>query len=156
MGTYMAGWSHAGVNTADQVYANLVNTASTARLRVKEIGVNISVASTTAPLFYVVRTTARGTQTTTLAGLPLDPADPTPTGTVDSVWSVQPTKAGTISTAALAAGGMATTAGGMLVWTFYDFPLTVTTGAGNGIAIVSSLASGATTGTFNGYFKWDE
>jgi hypothetical protein len=156
VGTYQAGWSHAGVNTADTIYANLNNTASTARLRIKEIGVNISVAPTTAPLFYLVRTTARGTQTTTLAGLPLDPSDPTPTGTLDSAWSVAATKAGTIATASLAAGGLAVTAGGMLIWTFYEFPLTVTTGAGNGLALVNSLASGATTGTFNGYVKWDE
>lgn len=156
MGTYQAGWSHAGVNTADQVYANLNNTASTARLRIKEIGVNISVAPTTAPLFYLVRTTARGTQTTTLLGLQRDPADPNSTGTLDSVWSVQPTKAGTVATAALAVGGLAVTAGGMLVWTFYDFPLVVPSGAGNGLAVVNSLASGATTGTFNGYFVWDE
>lgn len=157
MGTYQAGWSHVGVNTADQVYANLtVATATSARPRIKEIGVNISVAPTTAPLFYIVRTTARGTQTATLAGLPLDPADPACIGTLDTTWSAQPTKAGTVGTAALAVGGLAVTAGGMLIFTFYDFPLTIPNTSGAGLALVNSLASGATTGTFNGYFKWDE
>jgi hypothetical protein len=144
------------VNTADQIYANLNNTATSERLRILEIGVNISVAPTTAPLFYLVRTSARGTQSTTLAGLPLDAADPASTGTVDSVWSVQPTKAGTVSTAGLTVGGLAVTAGGMLIWTFYDAPLIVAATTGTGLALANSLASGATTGTFNGYFKWEE
>ena len=116
---YMAGWSHAGVNTADQVYANLSNTGTSKRMYVREVGVNISVAPTTAPLFYLARTTADGTVTTTLAGIALEPADGAAVGTLDTVWSVQPTKAGTVSTATVntlnLTGGQTPTQGSLVI-----------------------------------------
>lgn len=153
MSVYAAAFSRAGINTADSIYANLWNTG-TPRMKVLEVAVGIAVAPTTAPILYLVRTTARGTQTATLAGLPLDPADAAAAGTVDSTWSVNPTKAGAITASGIVAGGLAVTAGGYLVWQFYDEPLVLASGAGLCIANVN--ASGATTGTFTGHFKWRE
>ena len=156
MGLYAAGWSHAGVNTADKPMANLLG-GTGQRLKIREIKVGISVASTTAPLFYLVRTTARGTQTTTLAGIALDPADVAAVGTVDSVWSADPTKAGTIATASIDVGGLAVTAGGMIIWTFSeDSPLIIPATSGAGLAVYNSAASGTTTGTLFGSFLWEE
>jgi hypothetical protein len=150
---YAAAFSRAGINTADSVYANLWNAGST-RIKLFEVAVGIAVAPTTAPLLYLVRTSARGTQTATLAGQALDPADAAAAATVDSTWSANPTKAGAITAAGIVAGGLAVTAGGLLVWQFYDEPLVLAAGAG--LAIANVNASGATTGTFAGHFKWRE
>ena len=153
MGTYVAGFSRAGINTANSPVAALINTATTTRIRVFEIGVGVAVAPTTAPRFYLSRVTARGTQTTTLVSQALDGGDPAAAGTLDSVWSVNPT----FSTSAyLTMGGLATTAGGFLVWQFYDDPLMIPATVGAGICIANVNASGATTGTFAGYFKTHE
>lgn len=155
MAKYGAGWSHAGVNTADKPMANLLG-GTGARLKVREVKVGISVAPTTAPLFYLVRTSARGTQTTTLAGVALEPVEVASVGTVDSVWSADPTKAGTLAAASIDVGGLAVTAGGMIVWTFYDDPLVIDDASGAGLAVYNSAASGATTGTLFGSFIWEE
>lgn len=155
MAKYGAGWSHAGVNTADKPMANLLG-GTAQRLKVREIKVGISVAPTTAPLFYIVRTSARGTQSTTLAGIAFEPSEVTATGTVDSAWSADPTKAGAIGAAAIDVGGLAVTAGGMIVWTFYDDPLIVDDVSGAGVAVYNANASGATTGTLFGSFIWEE
>ena len=150
---YVAGFSRAGINSANSPVVNLNNTASTARLYVVEVGVGIAVAPTTAPAFYLTRATARGTQTATLAGQPLDPNEVASTGTLDSTWSVNPT----FSTSNfLHRGSLATTAGGFLVWTFYDSPLIVNATSGLGLTLANANASGATTGTFAGYVVWEE
>jgi hypothetical protein len=153
MSVYASGFSRAGINTSNSPVANLSNTGTTTRLRVYEVGVGVSVAPTTAPQFYLARATARGTQTATLAGQSLDPADPASSGTVDSTWSANPTFS---TTNRLVVGGLAVTAGGFFVWTFYDNPLIVEATSASGLVIANANASGATTGTFAGYFKWDE
>lgn len=150
---YHAGFSRAGINTANSPVVNLNQTGTTSRLYVVEIGVGIAVAPTTAPSFYVSRATARGTQTATLAGQPSDPNATASQGTLDTTWSVNPT----FSTSNfIRMGGLATTAGGFLVWTFYDEPLIVSATSGLGITLANANASGATTGTFTGYIAWDE
>lgn len=153
MARYSAGFSVAGVNTANTQLANLSNTATTDRLFVVEIGVGISVAPTTAPSFYLSRATARGTQTTTLAGQPHDAADGAPVGTLDTAWSVAPTFS---TTSQLRRGGLSTAAGGLLIWTFYDAPLVIDRTAASGLVLANALATGTTLGTFAGYFCWDE
>lgn len=150
---YVAGFSRAGINTANSPVANLTNTGTTDRLYVLEVAVGIAVAPTTAPAFYLSRATARGTQTATLAGQPLDPAEVAAVGTLDTTWSVNPTFS---TTNFLTRGSLAVTAGGFLVWTFYDNPLVVAATAASGLTLANANASGATTGTFAGYFKWEE
>jgi hypothetical protein len=154
MGYYGAGASKAGVNTANTAYFQIRPTGTTARLRIYQIVINISVAPTTAPSFYLARSTAIGTVTTTLAGQPLEPADPTPIGTFDSAFSVAPTFS---TTNFISTGGLATTAGGAWVWTFpSDGPLVVTNSTAAGIVVVNQNLSGATVGTFVGSVLWDE
>ena len=152
MGRYSAGFSVAGVNTANTQTANLLGGTSE-RIYVRQIAVGVAVAPTTAPSFYLSRSTARGTQTATLAGQPLDPADVASTTTLDTTWSVAPT----FSTSNfIVRGGLAVTAGGWWVWDFRDSPLIIPATSGAGITLANANASGATTGTFAGYFMWDE
>src|SRR3954447_23997140 len=91
MTRYSAGFSRAGINTANSPVANLSNTGTTDRVYVMEIGIGVAVAPTTAPMFYLSRATARGTQTATLVGVAHDAGDGTPVGTLDTTWSANPT-----------------------------------------------------------------
>lgn len=154
MRRFGAGVSRSGVNTADTAYFNLVGGAGS-RLFIRQIIVNIGVAPTTAPALYLARTTARGTQASTLAGQPLDSAEPSGIGTLDvtGTGGSQPTftPANKIQT-----GGLATTAGGVFVWTFFDVPLVVPATAGAGLAVVNANASGTSTGTWYCSYLWDE
>jgi hypothetical protein len=44
----------------------------------------------------------------------------------------------------------------MIIWTFYDAPLVVAASTTAGLVLANAPASGATLGTFTGYFDWDE
>lgn len=150
---YSAGFSVAGVNTANTRVINLNGAGTAGRVFVYEIAVGIAVAPTTAPSFYLARSTARGTQTTTLAGQPYDEGDVASSSSLDSAWSVAPT----FSTSAfIRRGGLAVTAGGWWIWQFYDSPLIIPATAGAGITLANANASGATTGTFAGHVVWNE
>jgi hypothetical protein len=153
MSRYSAAGTRSGTNSAGTEYFCLQANSAAANARIREIGINIAVAPTTAPAFYLSRQTVAGTATTTLAGQPNDPST-----TVTSSYNfITNSGNGTFSTSLfLRYGGLATTAGGMLIWTFYDEPLIIIPGSGNGIAIVNANASGSTVGTFDCYATWDE
>ncbi len=153
MARYGSAFSVSGTNTVNTFVVNLANTGTAVRLRVQQIAVGISVAPTTAPSFYLSRSTARGTNTTTLAGQPFDTGEPTAQGTLDLTNSVAPTFSTSLK---LAGGGLAVTAGGWWIWDFRDSPIVVPATAASGLAIVNANASGATTGTFAGYMTWEE
>jgi hypothetical protein len=150
---YSAGFSVSGVNTANTQVVNLTQTGTTQRVDVVQVIVGVASAPTNAPSFYLSRATARGTQTTTVAGNAFDAADQTPTATLDTAWSVAPTFS---TSAALGRAGLATTAGGYWVWDFRDYPITIDKTAGLGLAIVNANAAGATVGTFTGSIVWEE
>lgn len=150
---YGAAFSVAGINTANSMVANLMNTVSTRRLEVVQIAVGVSVAPSTAPQFYLSRSTARGTNTTTLAGQPFDTGEPTSMGTLDSVNSVAPTFSTTLK---IGSGGLAVTAGGWWIWDFRDKPLIIKVANTEGLCLANANAAGATLGTFAGHFFWDE
>jgi len=153
-GRYSAGAAgRAGINTANSAYFAIRNTGTAERLYVVEIGIGVSTAPTTAPNFFISRATAAGTSTTTLAGQANDPGETAATGTFDSAWSAAPTFS---TTNFIRAGGLATTAGGMLIWTFYDAPLVVPASTSAPIVIGNAAASGATLGAFFAYATWDE
>lgn len=155
MARYGAGVSRAGINTANAAYFNLDNTGTSQRLRIVQIIVGVAVTPTNAPAFYLSRATVRGTQSSTLAGQALDPGDPASIGTMDvcGTGASQPTFS---TTNLLQTGGLAVTAGGVFIWTFYDAPLVVPATAGNGLVIANVNASGATTGTFTASVLWEE
>lgn len=152
MARYSAGISVSGINTANSAYIGCRPTATTDRLFIVKISIGIAVAPTTAPSFYLSRSTANGTESGALAGQAFDPANPAPVGQIAG-YSVQPTFS---TTNKIDVGGMAVTAGGQWIWTFFDQPLIVTNSTTAGIVIVNANASGATTGTFLGAFVWDE
>lgn len=153
MARYSAGGSRVGINTANSAYFQLRPTGTTQRCYVVEIGVNVAVAPTTAPALYVARSTAVGTSSATLAGQPLEPNDAASIATFDTTWSVNPTFS---TTNFLRYGGLAVTAGGMLIWTFYDKPIVLAASTSAGLVIANANASGSTTGTFTAYMAWDE
>jgi hypothetical protein len=150
---FSAGGTRSGTNTAGTEYFVLQTNTPTAPARIREIGIGIAVAPTTAPAFYVSKQTATGTAGTTLAGVLSDG-----TASTSSLYNfVTNSGNGTFSTSAfIRYGALATTAGGMLIWTFYDEPLILETTSGHGVAVVNANASGATTGTFIAYMVWDE
>lgn len=153
MARYAAGFSVAGVNTANTQAINLACTGTTQRLLVREIAIGVGVAPTTAPSFYLARATARGTQSTTVAALPYDTNDAAAIGTIDTAWSVAPTFS---TTAKLRTGGLAVTAGGWWIWQFLDVPLIIPNTTASGLVLANANASGATLGTFTGHVVWDE
>lgn len=151
---YGAGVTRSGTNTADTAMFNLVG-GTAGRIKVVQIVVNVAVAPSTAPVFYLARTTARGTQASTLVGQAFDPADVAANGTLDvtGAGASQPT-----FTAAnkMGIGGLAVTAGGVWVWSFYGDPLVIPATAAAGLAVVNAAATGTTLGTFYGSYNWDE
>lgn len=154
MPRYGAGVSRAGVNTANTAYFNLEG-GTGERLLVRQVIVNVAVAPTTAPMFYLVRTTARGTQASTLAGQVFDTGDVAAVGTLDvcGTGGSQPTFT---NTNWMSAGALAVTAGGAFVWSFWDVPIIIPATSGAGLAVANANASGSTTGTFTCSFLWDE
>jgi hypothetical protein len=153
MARYSAAATRAGINTANSAYFQLRNLGTTDRLQVVEIGIEISVAPTTAPTLYIARSSATGTNTATLAGQPHDTNDGAANGTFDSTWSAAPTFS---STNFMRIAGLPVTAGGQLIWCFYDAPIVVPASTSQGLVIATQTASGATTGTFAAYVMWDE
>lgn len=149
-----AGVSLSGINTANTAYANLLGGTGN-RLEIQQIIVNIAVAPTTAPSFYLCRTTVRGTQASTLAGQPFDAADAGGVGTLDvcGTGASQPTFTNTNK---IDVGGLAITAGGTFIWTFGPEGLIIPATAAAGVALCNANASGATTGTFLVSYRWRE
>lgn len=148
---YQAALSRSGINSAGpQLYWQL--RSATPRLRIIELGVSVVSAPTTAPLFQISRATASlGTASTSQTGQPLDAADATATGILESAWSGAPT----INTTYHRMFGLATTAGGGFIWTWpVDSPLILA--STNALQITNANASGATTGTFACYVTWEE
>lgn len=152
-GRYHAAATRAGINTANSAYFQLRNTGTASRLYVVEVGFGVVSAPSTAPILYLARSSATGTSTATLAGQPGDPGETASAGTFDSTWSAAPTFS---TTNLIRIGGMATTAGGWVIFTFYDAPLVVPASTSQGLVIANQAASGATLGSFSAYAAWDE
>lgn len=153
MSRYGAGITNrAGINTADSILAQLRST-STRELKVVEVGFGVYTAPTTAPQPYLTRATAAGTSTTTLAGQAFNPRSASAHGSMDTAWSANPT---ITTTNKVSAGGLAVTAGGFLVWTFYDEPFVIAPSTAGGLCVVVANASGATVGAHSIYYIWDE
>lgn len=114
--------------------------------RVLEICLTLEAATASIP--GLARTTARGTQTTTMVGQALDPLTGASTVQFDSVWSVQPTLAATNMRR-----GSFNAIGQGIVWRWDDTdPLVVPAAAG--LALVNRGAGAASI--LDVYFQWDE
>jgi hypothetical protein len=152
MALYSAGFSVAGVNTANTVLANLKAAASD-RLRLIEVGVFIAVAPTTAPDLVLVRMSAVGTGAITTATSVLhDTGEGAVTGTLETAWATtRPTVTGGHARRAL----LPLTIGAGVIWSFGP-GLELVVNVSAGLCLQNINASGATLGTLNGYFMWNE
>jgi hypothetical protein len=149
MPIYQVGFTaKAGTNTANKIIANLWT--ATRRIRVKEVGIWLQTVTTNAPLFALQRSTARGTQTATLAPILQDPSDIAATATCDITWSADPTF--TTTDPRIRVGAVALAAGNGVIWSLYDMEVAI----GSGLAIINVNATGATLGSYAGYFLYDE
>lgn len=151
MSRYGAGVTAAGVNTANTAYFGLWSTSGAQRLKLLQVTVAVATAPTTAPVFALARSTARGTQGSTLAGLPFDTGDAAAIGTLDAAYSAAPTFT---NTNIISVGPMAVTAGGGWIWDFRDSPLILA--VSNGLVVFNINASGATLGSFRCSMMWQE
>ncbi len=138
----------AGVNTANSPIANLA--CISRKLRVREVGIFVQVAPTTAPIFALQRATTRGTQTTALAPLVKDSTDPTATASLDVAWSANPTFTNT--NPFLRAIAVPVTAGNGMVWDLEELEIV----SPGGLMLFNNVATGATLGSFCGYFEYEE
>lgn len=143
MGAYSATQSKAGVNTAATTMFNIWSTGGTGYLQT--LIVSTPVAPTTIPDLYVVRSTARGTASTSITGVQFDPNDTAAAIVLDTAWSVNPT-VNAVGTALIRLP-LALAAGATFYWTA-DTLNSMWFRSTAGIAIVNGNASGATTGTF--------
>jgi hypothetical protein len=145
----------AGINAANSVMW-LLRPPATCRPRIREIGISVVVAPTTAPNFVLARSTGIGVTPVSVAALPDDPADPAATVLADTSWGTQPTF--TTAGPFLRQVALAAAAGSGIIWTFPDAGLILPagTGATSGLVIANTVASGATLGSFALYVVWDE
>jgi hypothetical protein len=151
MAFYQSTFSIAGVNTTNQVLANL-KTAATDRAIIREIGVFVEVAPTSAPQYGLMRMNAVGTGAITVA-TPLlsDPADGAASVGLETAWATtRPTVTGGVGRRAL----VPATIGNGYVWDFTNRGLIVP--VSSGLCIVIANASGATVGQHGGYVVWEE
>ncbi len=147
---FTASLSRAGVNTAGVLYWQL-RAGATQRLYIVELGISVNTPSSNAPNFRIARAlTSLGTASTTAIGVSYDPTDASPSGTFESAWSVAPT----LSTIYARQMGLAVTAGGGFIWTFYDSPFILS--ATNALQISNGNNTGGTLGNFSAYVVWDE
>lgn len=151
MALYSATFSIAGVNATNQVLFNL-KTTSTDRAFIREVGMFIEVAPTTAPQYSLMRMNADGTGGTTNAtALIHDIADGAASALLGTAWvTLRPTVtggAGRRTSVPLAIGNG-------VIFDFTTRPLIVPVSAG--LCGVILNASGATVGTHGGYVVWEE
>jgi hypothetical protein len=151
MAVYSAGFSVSGVNTANSVLAQLRAAATGSRPRLLECGIFIAVAPTTAPVIGLGRTAGAGTTPTQVASEKADPAEATASTLVDTGWATRPVLSAAPYIRRMT---LVNAIGNGVIWPFYDIDLLLA--LSGTIGFVDIAASGATTGTFDGYFTWEE
>jgi hypothetical protein len=151
MALYSATWTIAGVNATDQVLFNL-KTTTTDRAWLREVGMFIEVAPTTAPQYALKRMNADGTGGTTNATAGLhDTGDGAASALLGTAWvTLRPTVTG----GAFRRTSVPLAIGNGVIFDFTTRPILVPVSAG--LCGVILNASGATVGTHGGYVVWEE
>lgn len=91
MAAFSVNWSKTNTASAT-VPMGVLTGGTTRRLKLYEINVGSDATpADNAASNQIMRTTARGTQSTTVTPNPIDPADPAAVATFDTAWSVNPT-----------------------------------------------------------------
>lgn len=151
MALYSATFSIAGVNTANQVLANL-KTTTTDRAIIREIGVFVEVAPTNAPQYGLMRMNAVGTGAITTATVGIhDPADGANSVVLETAWA---TTRPTVTGGTFRRSMVPSVIGNGAIFDFTNRGLIVPVSAG--LCIIIANASGATVGTHGGYVTWEE
>lgn len=151
MALYSATFSIAGVNTANQVLANLKTTASD-RAIIREVGVFIEVAPSNAPQYGLMRMNAVGTGAITTATVGThDPADGANSVVLETAWA---TTRPTVTGGSFRRAMVPLAIGNGAVFDFTNRGLIVP--VSSGLCVVIANASGATVGTHGGYITWEE
>lgn len=140
----------AGINTANSAMWQ-IRAGASARLYLRELGVFVASAPTTAPVLVLGRASAVGTSSATVTPLPVDPNETASSTIVDTAWSVAPTFSTTGPWLRLAA--LPAAAGAGMIWTF-DQPIELN--VSTGLVIANLNAAGATLGSFGFYASFDE
>lgn len=151
MALYSAVFTISGVNTANQVLANL-KTAASDRAIIREVGVFIEVAPSNAPQYGLMRMNAVGTGAITVATAALsDTADGAVTAGLETAWATtRPTVTGGVFRRTM----VPLAVGNGVVFDFTNRGLIVPVSAG--LCVMIANASGATVGTHGGYVTWEE
>jgi hypothetical protein len=149
--TYSVALNRAGVNTANTVLAEL-RAASNARAILRQVKITMAVLPTTAPRFVIARPTNTPAGGTNNVPIAFDNADAAALSQFLTNWTTTPT----FATAGpwLEVGGLPLTLGAGLIWTYPGQGLVIPT---SGSLILADLnASGATLGSFDVSFLWEE
>jgi hypothetical protein len=149
--TYAVALNRAGVNTANTVLAEL-RAASNARAILRQVKISMAVLPTTAPRFVLARATNTPAGGTNNVPIAFDTADAAALSQFLTNWTTTPT----FTTAGPwpEVGGLPLTLGAGLIWNYPGQGLVIPT---SGSLILADLnASGATLGSFDISFLWEE
>lgn len=150
MSRHSAGFSISGVNTATTALLNL-KASATVPVTVVEVGIFYAVLSTNAYQLGLVRMNAVGTGTITSTAGMAHTTGATSTAVLETGWvTARPTMTGTIGRQMT----LPLTLGAGIVWPMQDGGIIVP--QSGGLCLQGINASGATTGTINGWFTWEE
>ena len=152
MARYHMALNRAGVNAANTVLAEL-RCASSSRAALREFGCFIRAAPATAPVLVLARpsnTPAGGTNNVPLAGDAADGA------ALSSFYTTGWTTTPTFTTAGpfIKIAGLPLTVGAGFIWAFGPQDLVIPTSGS--LLFANLIAAGATLGSFDIYFDWDE
>lgn len=151
MAFYSSTFSQPGVNSANNVIANL-KTAATDRAIIREIGCFIEIAPTNAPTFGLLRMSAVGTGAiTTAAANNHDLADGAAANALEITWA---TTKPTFSGGTIRRTSVPLAVGNGVIWDFTNRGLVVPVSAG--MCILMLNATGATLGQLAGWVTWEE
>lgn len=152
MATYSVAIARAGVNTANTVLAEL-RCAATARAVIRKVSVSYGTLSSTAPRLVLARPTNTPAGGTNNVPVAYDAADG---ASLTSFFLTGQSTVPTFATAGpwIEVAGLPLTLGAGFIWTFPGPGLMVPL---SGSMLLANLnASGATLGSFDISFVWDE
>jgi hypothetical protein len=135
----------AGINVANSPMWQF-KTAASSRARIFEIALSVggTTAPTNGPAWRLVRATAIGTSSATVAAEEQDPGGGAATAVLDTTWTTAPT----LAAVNMRLYSTPATIGSGIVWSWPDHrPLIVP--LSSGIVIVNVNAAGAALGSFN-------
>jgi hypothetical protein len=142
--SFAVNWNATNTASATVPMINGMNTATNA-MQIYEINTGSDATADNAVKYRIERSTARGTQSTSITPSDIGTAAATAACTFDSAWNINPTIGGAI----LLQWGQHQR--GTYRWVAYDYTKMLQTqaGTGKGLALVSVVVTSAFNGVFN-------